>query len=41
MIGEEYKNVSIINEHIPKCQVKSDNKLKESVNLRKEDHLKL
>ena len=34
MIGEEYKKVSIINEHIPKHQVESDNKLKECVSLR-------
>ena len=41
MTGEECKNVTMINEHIPKRQVKSDNKPKESVNSRKEDHLKL
>ena len=40
MIGEEYKKVSIINEHISKHQVESDNKLKECVSLRKEDYLK-
>ena len=40
MIGEEYKKVSIINEHIPKHQVESDNKLKECVSLRKEDYIK-
>ena len=35
MIGEEYKKVSIINEHIPKHQVESDNKPKECVSLKK------
>ena len=34
------KKVRIINEHIPKHQVESDNKLKECVDVRKEDHLK-
>ena len=40
MTGEECKKVSVINEHIPKHQVESDNKLKECVNVRKEDYLK-
>ena len=35
MVGEEYKKVSIINEHIPKHQVESDNKPKECVSLKK------
>ena len=35
MTGEKYKKVSIINEHIPKLQVESDNKPKDSVNLKK------
>ena len=35
MTGEECKNESMINEHIPKCRVKSDNKLKEYVDSRK------
>ena len=35
MKREECKNVSIINEHILKCQAESDNKMKECVNLRK------
>ena len=35
MTGEEYKKVSIINEHIPKHQVESDNKLKECVNVKR------
>ena len=39
MTGEECKKVSVINEHIPKHQVESDNKLKECVNSRKEDYL--
>ena len=41
MTCEESKKVSMINEHIPKHQAESDNKPKESVNSRKEDHLKL
>ena len=40
MTHEECKKMSIINEHIPKHQAESDNKLKESVNSRKEDYLK-
>ena len=40
MTGEKCKKVSMINEHIPKRQAESDNKLKECVNSRKEDHLK-
>ena len=40
MAREEYKKMSIINEHIPKRQVENDNKPKESVNSRKEDYLK-
>ena len=34
------EKVSIINEHIPKHQVESDNKMKECVNVRKEDYPK-
>ena len=40
MIGEEYKKVSVLNEHIPKRQVESDNKPKENVSSRKESYLK-
>ena len=41
MIGEECKKkVSMINEHIPKRQVESDNKQKECVDSRKEEYLK-
>ena len=40
MTGEECKKVSMINEHIPKYQVRSDNKPKEYVNSRKKDYLK-
>ena len=37
MIGEEYKKVSITNEHISKHQVETNNKLKECVEPRKEN----
>ena len=40
MTGEECKKVSMINEHISKCQAKSDNKPKECVKSRKENYLK-
>ena len=35
MIGEEYKKVSVLNEHIPKRQVESDNKPKKKCQLKK------
>ena len=40
MTGDECEKVSMINEHIPKHQAESDNKLKECVDSRKEDYLK-
>ena len=40
MINVRCKNVSEINERIPKHQTKSDNKLKKCANLSKEDWIK-